>query len=153
TSSAATVSVPRLASVGRVTQARVLLSEWTKLHSLRSTRWSVGVGMLLTIAFPVIFAFVTESHWNHLRPHERADRHPLDIALAGVNAGQLAVAVLGVLVITGEYSTGMIRSTFLAVPKRLPVLWGKLAIYAIVSFVLILPCVIGAFFASQAILD
>ena len=153
TSTAAAVSVPRLKQVGRVTQTRVLLSEWTKLHSLRSTRWSMGVGMLLTIAFPVIFAFVTETHWTHLRPHERADRHPLDIALAGVNAGQLAVAVLGVLVITGEYSTGMIRSTFLAVPKRLPVLWGKLAIYAIVSFVLILPCVIGAFFASQAILD
>jgi hypothetical protein len=153
TSPAVAVSVPRLASVGRVTQARVVVSEWTKLHSLRSTRWSMGIGMLLTIAFSVLFAFVTSSHWSHMSPHERADRHPLDIALAGVNVAQLAIAVLGVLVITGEYSTGMIRSTFLAVPKRLPVLWAKIAVYAVVSFVLITPCVIGAFFASQAILD
>ena len=62
-----------------------------------------------------------------MSPHDRADRHPLDIALAGVNVAQLAIAVLGVLLISGEYSTGSIRSTFTAVPKRLPVLWAKLA--------------------------
>jgi ABC-2 type transport system permease protein len=153
TSTAVSVRVPRLATRERVTQTRVVVSEWTKLYSLRSTRWSMGVGMLLTIGFSVLFAFVTSSHWSHMSPHERADRHPLDIALAGVNVAQLAIAVLGVLVITGEYSTGMIRSTFLAVPKRLPVLWAKLGVYAVVSFVLIAPCVLAAFFASQAILD
>jgi ABC-2 type transport system permease protein len=151
-SAAETISVPRLRESGRVTQARVVVSEWTKLHSLRSTRWSLGVGVLLTIAFPVLFATVTATHWAHMSAHDRADRHPLDIALAGVNVAQLAIAVLGVLVITGEYSTGMIRSTFLAVPKRLPVLWAKTGVYAAVSFALILPTVIAAFFASQAIL-
>src|SRR5690349_3237237 len=150
---ASAVDVPRLRERGRVTQARVVVSEWTKLQSLRSTRWSLGVGFLLTIAFPVIFATVTATHWSHMSLHERADRHPLDIALAGVNVAQLAIAVLGVLVITGEYSTGMIRSTFLAVPKRLPVLWGKLGVYAVVSLLLMLPCVVVAFAASQAILD
>ena len=85
--------------------------------------------------------------------HDRADRHPLDIALAGVNVGQLAIAVLGVLVITGEYSTGMIRSSLIAVPKRLPVLWSKLGVFAVVSFLLTLPAVIVGFFASQSILD
>jgi ABC-2 type transport system permease protein len=84
---------------------------------------------------------------------ERADRHPLDIALAGVNVAQLAIAVLGVLVISGEYSTGMIRSSLIAVPKRLPMLWAKIAVYAAVSFILTLPAVIIAFFASQAILS
>jgi ABC-2 type transport system permease protein len=151
-STAATVAVPRLRKHGRVTRARVVVSEWTKLHSLRSTRWSLGVGVLLTIAFPVLFATVTATHWAHMSLQERADRHPLDIALAGVNVAQLAIAVLGVLVITGEYSTGMIRSTFLAVPKRLPVLWAKTGVFAVVSFLLILPAVIAAFFASQAIL-
>jgi hypothetical protein len=135
-----------------VTQPRVVRSEWTKFVTLRSTLWSLGVGMLLTLAFPIIFAAVTGSHWTHMSPHERADRHPLDIALAGVNVAQLAIAVLGVLVITGEYSTGMIRSTFLAVPKRLPVLWAKIGLYAVVAFVLTLPAVIVSFFASQAIL-
>ena len=151
-SATAVVSIPRLRTRGRVTQARVVLSEWTKFVSLRSTRWSLGVGFLLTIAFPVIFATVTATHWAHMSLHDRADRHPLDIALAGVNVGQLAIAVLGVLVITGEYSTGMIRSTFIAVPKRLPVLWAKLGVFALVSLVLMLPAVLISFFASQSIL-
>jgi ABC-2 type transport system permease protein len=145
--------LPRAAHTGRVTQARVVLSEWTKLHSLRSTRWSLFAGILLTILFPVIFAAATSSHWGSMSAHERADRHPLDIALAGVNVSQLAIAVLGVLVITGEYSTGMIRASFAAVPKRLPVLWAKTVVFAVVSFLLMLPPVLIAFFASQAILS
>jgi len=107
----------------------------------------------LTIALPVVFSAVTSSHWGSMSPHERADRNPLDIALAGVNVSQLAIAVLGVLVITGEYSTGMIRASFTAVPKRLPVLWAKTGVFAVVAFVLMLPSVVIAFFASQAILS
>ena len=149
---APSVRLPRLDVTGRVAFHRVLLSEWTKLRSVRSTKWSLGVGFLLTIAFPLIFSFVTRSHWHSMSPHDRADRHPLEIALAGVNVAQLAIAVLGVLLISAEYSTGSIRSTFTAVPKRLPVLWAKLLDYAIVSLVLALPAVLVSFFASQAIL-
>ena len=147
------VHVPRLDVKGRVAFQRVLLSEWTKLRSVRSTKWSLFAGFLLTIAFPVIFSFATRSHWSSMSPSERAGRHPLDIALAGVNVAQLAVAVLGVLLISAEYSTGSIRSTFTAVPKRLPVLWAKLIDFAAVSFALILPAVLISFFATQAILD
>jgi ABC-2 type transport system permease protein len=146
------ISIPRYTGTGRVTQARVALSEWTKLHSLRSTRWSLLVATVLAIGLPMLFAAVTSSHWGHMGPRERADRQPLDIALAGVNVAQLAIAVLGVLVITGEYSTGMIRASFTAVPKRLPVLWAKLAVFAVVTFLLMLPSVVIAFFGSQAIL-
>src|SRR5258706_5134265 len=116
-SAAVSVAIPRLTEHASVTQARVTRSEWTKFISLRSTLWSLGVGVLLTIAFPILFAAVTATHWSHMSAIDRADRHPLDIALAGVNVAQLAIAVLGVLVITGEYSTGMIRSTLIAVPK------------------------------------
>ncbi len=146
------VRIPHLDVTGRVTFPRVLLSEWTKLRSVRSTKWSLGVGFLLTIVFPVLFSFVTRSHWSSMSPGDRAGRHPLDIALAGVNVAQLAIAVLGVLLISAEYSTGSIRSTFTAVPKRLPVLWAKLLDYAVVSLVLIVPAVLVSFFASQAIL-
>jgi ABC-2 type transport system permease protein len=142
-----------MSSITAVSQPRVVSSEWTKLATLRSTLWSLGVGMLLTIGFPILFASVTAARWSHLSPEERAGRHPLEIATAGVNVAQLAIAVLGVLVITGEYSTGMIRSTLLAVPKRLPVLWAKLGVYAVVSFGLTLPAVIVSFYASQAILN
>jgi ABC-type transport system involved in multi-copper enzyme maturation permease subunit len=147
------VSLPRLERKGKVTQARVARSEWTKLRSLRSTRWSLLVATVLTVGLPLVFAAVLSHRWGHLSPHERADRHPLDVALAGVNVSQLAIGVLGVLVITGEYSTGMIRATFTAVPRRLPVLWAKAAVYAVVSFLLMLPAVVIAFFASQAILS
>ena len=151
-SNAAVQLLPREAHTGRVTQARVAVSEWTKLHSLRSTRWSLLAAVLLTIGLPVLFAAVTSSHWGSMSADERAGRHPLDIALAGVNVSQLAIAVLGVLVITGEYATGMIRASFTAVPKRLPVLWAKTAVFAAVTFLITLPPVLAAFFASQAIL-
>ncbi len=152
-SAAVSIAVPRLQKPGRVTQARVVMSEWTKFTSLRSSLWSLGVGLLLTIALPVVFAAVTGSHWAHMSASDRAGRHPLDIALAGVNIAQLAIAVLGVLVITGEYSTGMIRSTLIAVPKRLPVLWAKLGVIAVVSFGVMVPAILIGFFASQAILS
>jgi hypothetical protein len=145
--------VPGLRQAVRVTQARVVRSEWTKLYSVRSTRWSLAVGVVLTIGLPVLFAFVVSSHWGHMSLRERSHRHPLDVALAGVNLSQLAVAVLGVLAITAEYSTGMIRASFGAVPRRLPVLWAKLAVYGAVTFVLMVPPVLVAFFASQAILS
>jgi hypothetical protein len=150
--SAVTPALPKLEVPGRVTFPHVLHAEWTKFRSVRSTAWSLGIGFLLTILFPVLFATVTSSHWGQMSPHERADRSPLDIALAGVNVAQLAIAVLGVLVISAEYSTGSIRSTMTAVPKRLPVLWAKLLDYAVVTFVLMVPAVIVSFFASQAIL-
>jgi ABC-2 type transport system permease protein len=147
-----TIELPRLAAPGRVTQARVAVSEWTKFVSLRSTRWSLGVGILLTIALPILFAAVIGAQWAHMSALDRARQHPLDIALGGVDVAQLAIAVLGVLVISGEYSTGMIRSTLMAVPKRLPVLWAKIAVYAVVSLVLMVPAVLIGFFASQSIL-
>ncbi|HVM58614.1 MAG TPA: hypothetical protein VMT74_14225 [Gaiellaceae bacterium] len=146
------ISVPRLAATGKVTQARVAASEWTKLHSLRSTRWSLAVAVILTIGLPLLFATIVGTHWAHMSPQDRANRQPLDIALAGVNLSQLAIAVLGVLIITGEYSTGMIRASFTAVPKRLPVLWAKLGVYALVVLALAVPSVLIAFWGSQRIL-
>jgi len=137
----------------RVTQLRVARSEWTKLCSLRSTRWSLLAAALLTIGFPLIFASVVEAHWGRMSPSEQANRQPLEIALIGVNISQLAIGVLGVLIITAEYSTGMIRATLSTVPKRLPVLWAKIAVYAAVTFGLALLSVLVAFFGSQAILN
>ena len=142
-------ALPRLERAGKVTLARVFRSEWTKLFSLRSTRWSLLVAAVLTIGFPLLFATILSTRAHPLQGRRHS---ALEVALAGVNVSQLAIAVLGVLLVTGEYSTGMIRATFTAVPKRLPVLWAKLGVYAVVSFLLLLPCVLVAFFASQAIL-
>jgi hypothetical protein len=148
--SAATPTVPKLETPGRVTFPRVLLSEWTKFRSVRSTAWTLGVGILLTIGIPVIAAFATRHHWSQ---GDHSGPSPLDIALVGVNVAQLAIAVLGVLVISAEYSTGSIRSTLTAVPKRLPVLWAKLLDYAVISLALMVPAVFVSFFVTQAILS
>ncbi|HEX4519411.1 MAG TPA: hypothetical protein VH063_07500 [Gaiellaceae bacterium] len=136
----------------RVTQSRVILSEWTKFRSIRSTRWSMFVAFILTIGFSCIAATVTVIRWSHMSPLEQASRNPLNIAIIGAEFSQLAVGILGVLVITGEYSTGMIRASLGAVPKRLPFLWAKLIVFATVTFVLMVPAVLAAFFGSQAIL-
>jgi hypothetical protein len=148
-----TVAVPSSSFRGRVTQARVIRSEWTKLRSVRSTRWSLLVATVLTIGFPILASTVISSHWGSRSPAERAHFNPLDPALIGSQIAQLAIGVLGVLVISAEYSTGMIRATFTAVPKRLPVLWAKAIVFAIVTLVLMLPSVLIAFFASQSILS
>lgn len=146
----ALVGATRIEGAGSVTLRHVLRSEWTKLYSLRSTRWALFIAALLTTGFPLLFAtiLVTRHHPEHGHHHS-----PIEVASAGVNVSQLAIATLGVLLISSEYSTGMIRATFAAVPTRLPVLWAKLAVYSALCFLLMLPCMIIAFFASQRILD
>ncbi|MDX6470561.1 MAG: type transport system permease protein [Gaiellaceae bacterium] len=137
---------------GRVTQLRVALSEWTKLRTLRSTRYTLFAGVALTIVFAVIPALVNATRWNRMSVIDKAGFHALETSLIGVSFAQLAFGVLGVLIISGEYSTGMIRSSFAAVPKRLPVLWAKAGIYGLVTLLLAVPSTLIAFFAAQAIL-
>lgn len=124
---------------GRVTQAGVFRSEWTKLYSLRSTRWALLVTAVMTIGFGIIESVVTVSCWGSMSAADKATFDPLSTSLLGVTFGVLAIGVLGVLLITGEYSTGMIRSTMTAAPKRLPVLWGKTGVYTLVSLAIAIP--------------
>jgi ABC-type transport system involved in multi-copper enzyme maturation permease subunit len=150
-----TTAINRLGSTswGRVTQPRVALSEWTKLRSLRSTVYTLLVTAIVTIGFGAIASAVTASRWPSMAPADKAEFDPLSTSLVGVNFGVLAIGVLGVLLITGEYSTGMIRSTFAAVPKRLPVLWAKAGVYSLVALAVALPSTLIAFFAGQAFLS
>jgi hypothetical protein len=115
--------------VGHVTQARVVLSEWTKFRSLRSTVYTFVVGIGASILFAIIPAVINAVRWSTMSLQDKLAFNPLETTLIGVNVAQLAIGVLGVLMITGEYSTGMIRATFTAVPKRLPVLWAKVGVY------------------------
>jgi hypothetical protein len=128
----------------KVTGRRVLRSEWSKLWSLRSTWITLGVGLLFLIAFGLIAAARYKSSVTSGRQLDPdfADATALSLSLFGVSLAQLALGVLGVLVTAGEYSTGMIRSTLAAVPKRLPVLWSKSAVFGVVAFAIGL---VGAF--------
>jgi ABC-2 type transport system permease protein len=151
-SAIATLPLRTRIHTGRVTQLRVAASEWTKLRTLRSTRYTLLAGVGLTIAFAVLPALVNASRWSTMSVADKAGFRPLETSLIGVSFAQLAFGVLGVLIISGEYSTGMIRSTFAAVPKRLPVLWAKAGVFGLVTLVLALPSTLIAFFAAQAIL-
>src|SRR6267378_2004632 len=138
---------------GRVTLLRVVRSEWTKLRSVRSTRWALFTAVLATIGIAALACAIAAHHYAQMRPEEQASFHPLEVNLAGVQLAQLAIGVLGVLIITAEYSTGMIRASFTAVPKRLPVLWAKVGVFGAVTFALMLPAVLAAFFVGEAILS
>ncbi len=134
-----------------VTQRQVLRSEWIKLWSLRSTRWSLALGVLGLLLGIVVSAFVM-ARWSSFTLPQRRQFSPVDTALVGWHLAELAIGVLGVLVICGEYSTGMIRSTFMAVPARLPVLWAKIAVFAAVTFAFALPMTFVGFFGAAAVL-
>ncbi|MFF7385314.1 ABC transporter permease [Streptomyces griseoluteus] len=131
-----TAEEPRTAPVRpayRVTGRRVLASEWAKLWSLRSTWITLGLGLLFLVAFGLIAATRYKSGIGSTRmDRDFAASTAVSLSLFGTNFAQLALGVLGVLVTAGEYSTGMIRSTLAAVPRRLPVLWSKAAVFGLV---------------------
>ena len=149
----AVAQTPHLTPVpqGRVTQARVVLSEWTKLRSVRSTRWSLGTAVLATIGIAALACAIASHHYARMSPRDRAHFHPLEVNLAGVQLAQLAIGVLGVLAITAEYSTGMIRASFTAVPKRLPVLWAKAIVFGLTVLALMIPSVLVAFVVGESL--
>jgi ABC-2 type transport system permease protein len=136
---------------GRVTQLRLVRSEWTKLWSLRSTRWSLLVAFIAQAGLPILFAAIRMSHWGQMSPMDRASFNSIEVSADGWRLSQLAIGVLGVLVISGEYSTGMIRSSVMAVPRRLPVVWAKLAVFAVVTLVLMALATFISFFGVQAV--
>ncbi|MCZ4095098.1 ABC transporter permease [Streptomyces sp. SID13666] len=132
--------------VYRVTARRVLRSEWAKLWSLRSTWITLGLGLLFLVAFGLIASWQFKSRITSGRHMDGdfASSTAVSLSLFGTNFAQLALGVLGVLVTAGEYSTGMIRSTLAAVPRRLPVLWSKSAVFGAVALVV---GTVGAFVA------
>jgi ABC-2 type transport system permease protein len=134
-----------------VTFPRVARSEWTKLWSLRSTRWVLLVSLIAMAAPGPIISAVQMARWAHLTLQDRATFDSIDAGVGGWHLAQLGIGVLGVLVISGEYSTGMIRSSLMAVPRRLPVLAAKVLVYATVVFALMLVATLISYFVTQAI--
>jgi ABC-2 type transport system permease protein len=146
-------SARRADPVLKVTQARVLVSEFTKFRTVRSTVWTLLVAVVLMIGISALFSAVTASQYHTFDAADRATFNPVSISLSGMMFAVVAFGVLGVLMISGEYSTGMIRSSLTAVPRRLPVLWGKLAVFAGVIFSISLVASFICFFLGQALLN
>ncbi len=109
----------------RLSFGHVLRSEWIKFRTLRSTWWTLGITVVVMVGFSLMFAAVMSSMDSAGVSAEEAGMGStagigVTVITVGYTFAQLAVAVLGALTVTGEYSTGMIRSTLSAVPSRLP---------------------------------
>jgi hypothetical protein len=137
----------------KVTQGRVLVSEWTKFRSLRSTMYTLLVAVVLMIGIGAIFSAVTASQYHTFSAADRAAFNPVATSLQGIAFAVVAFGVLGVLLMSGEYSTGMIRASLTVVPRRLPVLWAKLAVFAGAIFSISLIASFVSFFVGQALLS
>ena len=142
---------PELGS-GRVTQLNVIRAEWIKLRSLRSTGFSLLAAVVIIVGLGTLFSAVRahrfgQDNGQNGRFIEHLD--PTLVSLRGVFLAQLAIGVLGVLVITGEYSTGMIRSSIAAVPRRSPVLFAKALVFAVVALVVTELAAFAAFLLGQ----
>ena len=129
----------------------MLRSEWTKLRTQPSVFWSLLATMILIAGFGILYSLVRETRPPH-GAAAIASFDPAAVSLSGVQLAQIAVGVLGVLLVTSEYATGLIRVTLAAVPRRLPVLWGKAALVTAATLAASLPAVFVAFVAGQSIL-
>ncbi|MFI8433491.1 ABC transporter permease [Streptomyces sp. NPDC079020] len=130
----------------RITPARVLRSEWHKLWSLRSTWVTVISASALILGIGLIMGGTYTSGGGD------SDVDTVVLTLYGTLLGQLCIAVLGILVTAGEYSTGMIRASLTAVPRRLPVLWAKAAVFAVSAFSAMFVTALITFSAAQLFL-
>ena len=133
---------------GPVTQGRVVASELLKFRSLRSTLLVLAAAVVGMVVFGAIIAFNTRNP---------AGQDPEDLVasgpLQGYYLGQLLMGALGVLVVSGEYSSGMIRASLAAVPTRLPVLVAKAVVFTVVVGIAMVAASVAAFFVAQAVLS
>lgn len=139
----------RPAAAGPMRFHGILLGEWIKLRSLRSTVWTFSIIVLVQLAFAVLMATTMTT----AATGSAATNLAVIAATLGLVAAQLAIAVQGVLLTGGEYSTGQIRSSLTAVPTRLPVLWAKALVFFLLTFVAGFVAILTAYLAALPILS
>ncbi|MCH7230366.1 ABC transporter permease [Glycomyces sp. L485] len=132
----------------KLSAAGLLRGEWTKFWSLRSS-WIV---LVCAAVFGAGIAVAVAATYDGGIPPE-AGLHPIDFTMVGVGLSAVFIAILGVLFITGEYSTGSIRSTMAAAPKRTGVLWAKAAVFGAIVFAMYATVVGATFLVTQVLLD
>lgn len=128
--------------------ASLALAEWTKLRTLRSSYWTLAAAIVAMAGFGAV---LSAAYARHLTPASRAALNPASYSESGFFLAQLAIGVLGVLVMTGEYATGSIRSTLAAAPQRVMVLAAKATVFTLTAFLAGLAGSLAAFFLGQAI--
>jgi ABC-2 type transport system permease protein len=140
------LGLPR--SAGRVTFAGALRSEFTKIRSVRSTYWTLLAMFVVVVGFGAL-ASAGAAHSGPHGPNFDAARQ----SLAGLYIGQLIIGVLGVLVISSEYATGMIRTTLTTNPHRGMMIAAKGVVFTVIALVASLITAFAAFFLGQALMS
>jgi ABC-2 type transport system permease protein len=135
------------------TFADVLRSEWTKLRSVRSTFWALTVTVVLGVGLGAAVSAAAAHGYAKSSVSDKLSWDPTGVSLDGIAIASLAIAVLGVLFISSEYSSGMIRASLIAVPRRGKLLAAKSLVFAAVTFVVGEATSIGAFFVGQALIS
>jgi ABC-type transport system involved in multi-copper enzyme maturation permease subunit len=135
------------------TFADVLRSEWTKLRSVRSTFWALTMTVVLGIALGAAISAAAAHGYAKFSVSDKLSWDPTGVSQSGMLIAQAAIAVLGVLCISSEYSSGMIRTSLIAVPKRGRVLAAKSLVFAVVTFVVGEVTSFAAFFVGQALIS
>jgi len=133
--------------------SNLLLSEWTKLRSVRSTYWTTILAAFLTVGLGAVVCIRWAQLITNADPGKIDGFDPTLTSLSGVYLAQIAIGTLGVLVISSEYGTGMIRATFAAVPQRRAVLAAKAIVFGACTLVIGQVMSFAAFGIGQAILS
>ncbi len=145
-------AVTPLASFELPSFADVVRSEWHKFHTVRSTYWSLLAATVVGLGLSALISLAASNHYRQLSASDRLKWDPTSISTSGFGLAQLAIGVLGVLIITSEFSTGQIQMSLAAVPKRHRMLAAKGVVYALVAFVVVEILATVAFFVGQAII-
>jgi ABC-2 type transport system permease protein len=130
-------------------RADVLRSEVRKLATVRSTYWALAAVAVSNIAVAALLAIFLP---GHMSASQKTDIDSVRVSLGGLHLSQVAVGVLGVLVVTGEYGTGMIRASLAAVPQRRLLLAAKTAVFTAAALITATASCFAAYYAFQALL-
>ena len=150
-------ALPVSAAPHRLRLGGLLMGEWTKIRSVRSTMWTLLIFVVVSLGLTGLFTWLTLNALNNGRNGARSSgiiTDPVSFILGtGLGLGQLAICVLGALVITGEYSSGTIRASLLAVPRRYPVLLAKALVFAALVFVVGEIVAFASFYIGVALIN
>jgi len=135
------------------TFADVLRSEWTKLRSVRSTFWALTATVVVGLGLGAAISAAAAHGYARSSVSSKLSWDPTATSLSGTAIAALAIAVLGVLCISSEYSSGMIRTSLIAVPKRGRVMAAKSLAFAAAAFVVGEVTSFAAFFLGQALIS
>jgi ABC-2 type transport system permease protein len=146
TAAAARAGQARRAGYGFASAARM---EWVKLRSLRSPAWLTLIVVAAVIGVGIAVLSYYPGHWAHMSASSKADFDPTNDGYAGMAIAQLAVGIAGVLVMTGEYSSGSIRSTLAVIPGRRLLLAAKAAVFGAAALIVGELTALAAFVINQ----